>query len=79
MRQKVTAGSGNLSEATTTAALPLRITGAVNETKDNSAGSSGARTTITPLGSGVVKLKWELATGFTLPNICEYLSVQPAK
>ena len=32
----------------------------------------------TPVGSGVVKLKCELATGFTEPNIWLYLSVQPA-
>jgi hypothetical protein len=61
------------------AALPLKITGAVSETSDTSEGSSGASTTTTPVGSGVVKLKCEEATGFTLPKICEYLSVQPAK
>src|SRR5439155_13287383 len=75
----VIAGSGYLSEATTTAALPLRITGATSETSGTRGGSSGASTTTTPVGSGVVKLKCELATGLTLPNICEYLSVQPAK
>src|SRR5579871_5217117 len=74
----VAAGNGNFSEATTTAALPLRITGATRDTSPNSGGSSGASTTTTPVGSGVVKLKCDVATGFTLPNTCEYLSVQPA-
>ena len=32
----------------------------------------------TPVGSGMVKLKCEVATGFTDPRICENLSVQPA-
>src|ERR1035437_2987599 len=63
----------------TIAALPLKITGAVRETSASSDGSSGARTTTTPVGSGVVKLKCDVATGFTLLKICEYLSVQPAK
>src|SRR5438876_8978594 len=76
---KVIAGSGYLSEATTTAVLPLKSTGETREISGSSAGSSGTRTTTTPVGSGTVKLKWDVATGFTLPKIWEYLSVQPAK
>ena len=41
-------------------------------------GSSGQMTTTTPVGSGIVKLKCELATGFTAPKIWPNLSVQPA-
>src|SRR6185436_13651767 len=74
----VTAGSGYFSEATTMAALPLKITGAIRDTSDTNDGSSGASTTTTPIGSGVVKLKCGVATGFTLPKTWENLSVQPA-
>src|SRR5947208_9029345 len=74
----VSAGSGLLVEASTTAQLPLKITGTTSETKPSSAGSSGQRTTTTPVGSGIVKLKWEVATGFTVPKIWVNLSVQPA-
>src|ERR1051325_8467098 len=76
---KVAAGRGNVSDATTAAVFPLRITGATSETSASKDGSSGARTTTTPEGSGMVKLKCDVATGFTLPNTCEYLSVQPAQ
>src|SRR5882724_2923484 len=75
----VAAGSGNFSEAMTTTVLPDKMTGASNETSASNGGESGASTTTTPVGSGVVKLKWELATGFTLLNTWENLSVQPAK
>src|SRR5438876_8405919 len=77
--EKASAGSGYLSEAITTAVLPLKMTAEVSATNGNNGGSSGAITTTTPVGSGVVKLKCEEATGLTLPKICEYLSVQPAK
>ena len=60
------------------AVLPLRITGSSRDTRGNSTGRSGASTTTTPIGSGVVKLKCGDATGFTLPKTCWYLSVQPA-
>ena len=46
------AASGCVSDATTTAAFPLTITGASRETRPASAGSSGARTATTPVGSG---------------------------
>src|SRR5260221_14207571 len=66
----VAAGSGNFSDATTIVVLPLKITGATNETSASKEGSSGASTTTTPVGSGVVKLKCDDATGFTLLNTC---------
>src|ERR1035437_5068500 len=66
----VAAGSGYLSDATTIAVLPLKITGATSVTSATSEGSSGASTTTTPVGSGVVKLKCDEATGFTLPKTC---------
>src|ERR1700744_5220799 len=76
---KVAAGNGYFSEGITITVLPLRMTGATRETKASNDGSSGASTTTTPIGSGVVKLKCDDATGFTLPNTCEYFSVQPAQ
>ena len=54
------------------------MTGATNETSASSDGSSGQTITTTPVGSGTVKLKCELATGFTEPKIWLNLSVQPA-
>ena len=66
----VAAGSGNFSDEITIAVLPLKITGATSDTSASSGGSSGASTTTTPVGSGVVKLKCDVATGFTLPKIC---------
>src|SRR2546430_14482496 len=77
--EKVSAGSGLVGETRTTAQLPLRITGMTSETNPSNDGSSGQITTTTPVGSGMVKLKCELATGFTAPKICVNLSVQPAK
>src|ERR1041384_3259488 len=76
--ENVSAGSGLAVEARTTTQLPLKITGATSETNPSSAGSSGQSTTTTPVGSGIVKLKWEVATGFTVPKIWVNLSVQPA-
>src|SRR5437588_12570732 len=77
--ENVRAGSGLLAEARTTAQLPLKTTGATNETNASRGGSSGQITTTTPVGSGIVKLKCEDATGFTEPKIWLNLSVQPAK
>src|SRR5437870_11821061 len=76
--EKVRAGSGLVAEARMTAQFPLRITGATNETNVSSGGSLGQMTTATPVGSGDVKLKCELATGFTALKIWPNLSVQPA-
>ena len=72
------AASGCCSEATTTAALPPTIAGASLETSPSSAGSSGARIPTTPVGSGIVKLKYGPATGFVPPSTCASLSAQPA-
>jgi hypothetical protein len=74
----VSVGSGFVAETSTTAQLPLKITGATSETNPSSDGSSGQITTTTPVGSGIVKVKCELATGFTVPKIWPNLSVQPA-
>ena len=76
--EKVSAGRGDVAEARTTAVLPLRITGTVSETSARSEGSLGQMTTTTPVGSGMVKLKCELATGFTALKIWLNLSVHPA-
>src|SRR6266404_7370706 len=77
--ENVSAGRGFVSEARTIAQFPLRITGITIETNASSGGSSGQITTTTPVGSGVVKLKCDVATGFTAPKTCVNLSVQPAK
>src|SRR3954465_2894321 len=73
-----TAASGLDSDATTTATLPPTITGASRATSPPSAGSSGARTPTTPVGSGMVKLKYGAATALAPPNTCASLSAQPA-
>ena len=71
-------GSGFVVDGSTTAQLPLKITGATSETNGSNGGSSGQIITTTPVGSGMVKLKCELETGLTVPNIWQNLSVQPA-
>src|SRR5688572_7203915 len=76
---KVSAGNGYLSDASTTAVLPVKITGATSDTIARRGASSGATTTTTPVGSGIVKLKCGELTGFTAPKTCANLSVQPAK
>ena len=65
-------------EASATTLLPLAMIGATTDTIPSKAGASGASATTTPVGSGIVKLKCDVATGFTDPKICENLSVQPA-
>src|SRR5262249_58497436 len=54
---RVTAGSGTGSLATTTAALPVAITGASTLTSPNSPGAAGAITATTPGGSGPLEVK----------------------
>ena len=71
-------GSGAVSLARTMQVLPLRIAGATRETRARRAGESGLTTTTMPVGSGKVKLKCGVATGFTVLKSWEYLSVQPA-
>src|SRR4051795_12591373 len=73
--EKVSAGSGRVVDGRTIAVLPAIITGATNDTIATSDGSSGQMTTTTPVGSGTVKLKCELATGFTALNSWLNLSV----
>src|SRR2546422_6388535 len=75
---RVTAGRGFDSLARTTTAFPLTTAGATRETSPRSAGSSGATTPTTPVGSGYVKSKYGPATGFTVPSTWWSLSDQPA-
>src|SRR5690606_30949407 len=72
------AGRGDFSEATTTAVLPVAITGAITETRPRNDDSWGARTATTPMGSGVERLKNGPATGLPPPTTWAILSVQPA-
>ena len=53
----VTAGSGRSYDETTTAVLPVTITGATTLTSPSSEDSCGASTATTPVGSGVERLK----------------------
>jgi hypothetical protein len=71
--------AGCLSDATTTAVLPVRITGASSEIMASRGGWSGTTMATTPVGSGIVKLKCGELTGFTEPKTCDNLSVHPAK
>ena len=74
----VTAGSGAGSLATTTAVLPVAITGASTLTRPSRPDSGGARTATTPVGSGTLKLKYGPATGLAAPATWATLSGQPA-
>src|SRR5690242_18302163 len=73
----VTAGSGTDSLATTTAVLPVAITGASTLTSPSSPGA-GAITATTPVGSGTLKLKYGPATALADPVTWATLSGQPA-
>jgi hypothetical protein len=61
-----------------TTVLPPTIAGASRETRPSSGGSSGATIPTTPVGSGIVKLKYGPATGLDEPSTCAILSAQPA-
>ena len=74
----VTAGSGRRSLATTTAALPVAITGASTLTSPSRLDRAGATTATTPVGSGTLKLKYGPATGFAAPATWATLSGHPA-
>src|SRR5262245_63622653 len=74
----VTAASGLLSLARTTAVFPPTMAGATRETSPSSAGSSGATMPTTPVGSGMVKSKYGPATEFTVPATWPILSDHPA-
>ena len=74
----VIAARGRCSLATTTAVLPVAITGATTLTSPSRLDSAGATTATTPVGSGTLKLKYGPATGFAAPATCATLSGQPA-
>src|SRR6266566_3295076 len=74
----VTAGNGRGSLATTTAVLPVTMTGASTLTSPSRLEPAGAITATTPVGSGRLKLKYGPATGFAAPATCATLSAQPA-
>src|SRR6185295_9116235 len=75
---KPTAHKGFVSEARMTHVFPPAIMGAIAETNPTRELSWEAIAATTPVGSGTEKLKCEEATGFTVPNICWYLSHHPA-
>src|SRR5215204_5696166 len=75
---KVIEHRGLLSEARMIQVFPPAITGAIKDTSPSREVSWGASAPTTPVGSGTEKLKWEEATGFTVPKTCWYLSHQPA-
>src|SRR5699024_1368909 len=74
----VIAGSGRSWEDSTTAALPVTITGASTDTSPSSDEPCGASTATTPVGSGTEMLKWGPATGLAFPATWATLSDQPA-
>jgi hypothetical protein len=53
----VMAGSGRSSDATTTAVLPVTMTGATTDTRPSRDESGGATSATTPVGSGTEKSK----------------------
>src|SRR4029079_19824206 len=61
-----------------TAGAPGRGSGRTRDTSPSSAGSAGATIATTPVGSGIVKLKYGPATGFAPPSTWASLSAQPA-
>ena len=74
----ITDGSGRSSLATTTAVLPVAMTGASTLTRPSRLDSGGAIMATTPVGSGTLKLKYGPATGLAAPATWATLSVQPA-
>ena len=74
----VTAGSGRDSDAITTTVLPVTVAGARRLTSPSRELVSGAIRPITPVGSGIVKLKYGAPTGLLEPSTCPILSAQPA-
>src|SRR6476661_2486862 len=75
---RVTAGSGRRSLAISTTAFPVTSGGASRLTRPRSDDVSGATTPTTPVGSGIVKLKYGAATGLDEPSTWPILSAQPA-
>src|SRR5699024_12393135 len=74
----VIAVSGRSWEDSTTAALPVTITGASTDPSPSSEEPCGASTATTPVGSGTEMLKYGPATGLAIPATCATLSDQPA-
>src|SRR5919199_555857 len=74
----VTAGSGRDSDARTTTVLPATSGGASRDTRPRSDDDSGATIPTTPVGSGIVKLKYGAATGLDDPSTWAILSAHPA-
>ncbi len=72
------AGSGRSPLVTTTAVLPVAMTGASTLTRPSRLEPGGARMATTPVGSGTLKLKYGPATGLAAPATAATLSVQPA-
>ena len=60
--------NGYFSEAITTHEFPETITGMIDEISPNKGLSSEENKPTTPMGSSSVKLKCEVATGFTAPK-----------
>src|SRR5215211_2221944 len=75
---RVMAGSGRVSDVSTTTAFPATSAGATRDTNPRSEDVSGATIPTTPVGSGIVKLKYGAATGFDDPSTWAILSAQPA-
>ena len=67
---KVIEGNGYASEDNTTQVFPPAIEAAMDETSPSSGLFSEERIPTTPVGSKILKLKCELATGFIDPNTC---------
>ena len=74
----VIAGSGRFSDAIRTTELPATSGGASRDTRPSREDVSGATIPTTPVGSGIVKLKYGAATGLLLPSTWAILSAQPA-
>jgi len=70
---------GNRSEAARMQGLPAARAEAMREIGAMRAGESGAKMTVTPEGSGEVKLKNGAATGLTVPKSWGSLSGHPAR
>ena len=75
----VTAGSGRVSEVRTHDRVPRdERRREPADTSPSSDDVSGATMPTTPVGSGIVKLKYGAATGFDEPSTWAILSAQPA-
>src|SRR5690349_17279693 len=72
------AGRGEASLASTTTVLPPTSAGANRDTRPSNDGASGATMPTTPTASGEVTFQYGPATGFSAPDTCCTLSVQPA-